>query len=124
MPAILANASANMLRWILALPLPVGQARQPDETSLNDGGELGEGCLRNRFETGKSWPFGSGNALPGVSGSLALERMQKKIAAVGTDGILSSLGKQHGNRGLSSRIFVAGRRGLVGRGHGGWNPGQ
>jgi hypothetical protein len=38
-------------------------------------------------------------ALPGASGSLALERMQKKIAAAATGGILSSPGKQNGNSG-------------------------
>jgi len=35
-------------------------------------------------------------ALPGASGSLALERMQKKIAAAATGGILSPPGKQNG----------------------------
>jgi hypothetical protein len=39
-------------------------------------------------------------ALPGASGSLALERMQKKIAAAAIGGILSSMGKQNGNPGL------------------------
>jgi hypothetical protein len=38
-------------------------------------------------------------ALPGASGSLALERMQKKIAAAATGGILSSPGKKNGNSG-------------------------
>jgi hypothetical protein len=38
-------------------------------------------------------------ALPGASGSLALERMQKKIAAATTGGMLSSPGKQNGNPG-------------------------
>jgi arabinan endo-1,5-alpha-L-arabinosidase len=40
------------------LPLPAGQARQEGETHLNDGRELREGCLRNRFEIGQimvSW---------------------------------------------------------------------
>ena len=39
-------------------------------------------------------------ALSGASGSLALERMQKKIAAAATGGILSSPGKQNGDSGL------------------------
>ena len=38
-------------------------------------------------------------ALPGASGSLALERMQKKIAAAATGGILLSPGKPNGNSG-------------------------
>jgi len=46
-----------MLRWILALPLPAGLARQPGETNLDDGGELWEGCLRNRFEMGQIMAF-------------------------------------------------------------------
>jgi hypothetical protein len=41
------------LRQIEALPLPAGQARQEGETNLDDGGELREGCLRNRFEMGQ-----------------------------------------------------------------------
>ena len=36
-------------------------------------------------------------ALPGASGSLALERIQKEIAAAATGGILSPPGKQNGN---------------------------
>jgi len=40
-------------------------------------------------------------ALPGASGSLALERMQKKIAAAETGDILSSPGKQNGNPGYN-----------------------
>jgi hypothetical protein len=39
------------------------------------------------------------NTLRGTSGSLALERMQKRIAAVATGGILSSPEKQNGNPG-------------------------
>jgi hypothetical protein len=38
-------------------------------------------------------------ALPGASGFLALERMQKKIAAAATGDILSPPGKQNGNSG-------------------------
>jgi hypothetical protein len=38
-------------------------------------------------------------ALPGASGSLALEGMQKRIAAAVTGGILPSPGKQDGNSG-------------------------
>jgi len=41
-------------------------------------------------------------ALPGASGSLALEGMQKKIAAAGTGGILSSPGMQNE---MSARLF-------------------
>ena len=41
---------ASMLRRILALPLPAGKARQPGETNLDDGGEMRERCLRNRFD--------------------------------------------------------------------------
>ncbi len=37
------------------------------------------------------------NALPGASGSLALEGMQKKIAAAAIDGTLSPPEKQNGN---------------------------
>jgi len=32
------------------MPLPAGEARQEGETKLDDGGELREGCPRNRFE--------------------------------------------------------------------------
>ena len=65
------------------------------ETNLDDGGELREGCLRNRFKNGANHGLSVlAKALPGASGSLALERMQKKIAAAATGGILSSPGKQ------------------------------
>ena len=43
-------------------------------------------------------------ALPGASGSLALERMQKKIAAAATGSIPSYPGKQNGNSGWNSRM--------------------
>jgi hypothetical protein len=43
--------------------------------------------------------FARAAALPGASVSLVLERMQKKIAAAATGGILSPLGNQDGNPG-------------------------
>jgi len=52
-------------------------------------------------------------ALPGASGSLALERMQKKIAAAPTGSILSPPGKQNGNPGLlllDHRHFIRHKR--------------
>jgi hypothetical protein len=48
---------ASMPRRILALPLPAGSVRQPSETNLDDGGELREGCLINRFEMGQVMAF-------------------------------------------------------------------
>jgi hypothetical protein len=48
---------------------------------------------------GKSWHFGSGKGFAGRVGSLAMGRMQKKVAAAATGGILSSLGKLNGNPG-------------------------
>jgi hypothetical protein len=50
-------------------------------------------------------------ALPGASGSSALERMQKKIAAAATGGILSSPGKQNGNPGLAHLTSAPASRG-------------
>jgi hypothetical protein len=41
----------------------------------------------------------SARALPGASGSLPLERLQKKIAAAATGDMLSPPGKQNGNSG-------------------------
>jgi hypothetical protein len=45
-------------------------------------------------------------ALPGASGSLNLERMQEKIAAAATGGILSSPTKQNENSGLNHRMEI------------------
>ena len=59
-------------------------------------GEGSEKSLRN----GANYGFlVLARALPGASGSLALERMQRKIAAAATGSILSSPGKQNGNSG-------------------------
>ena len=57
---------------------------------------MSEKSLRNGANHGLLVPA---NALPGASGSLALEGMQKRIAAAATGGILSSPGKQNGNSG-------------------------
>jgi hypothetical protein len=48
---------ASMLRRMERLPLPVGLAQQEGETNLDDGGELREGCVRNRFEMGQIMAF-------------------------------------------------------------------
>jgi uncharacterized protein (DUF58 family) len=58
--------------------------------------QLSERSLRNGANHGLLVPA---KALPGASGSLALERMQKKIAAAATGSILSPPGKQNGNPG-------------------------
>jgi hypothetical protein len=57
---------------------------------------VSEKSLRNGANHGLSV---LAKALPGASGSLALERMQKKIAAAATGDILSPPGKQNGNSG-------------------------
>jgi len=56
--------------------------------------EVSEKSLRNGANHGLSL---LAKALPGASGSLALERMQRKIVAAATGGTLTSPGKQNGN---------------------------
>jgi len=47
----------SILRQIEALPLPAGPALQDGEINLDEGRELREGCLRNRFETKQIMAF-------------------------------------------------------------------
>jgi len=63
--------------------------------ALVEGG-VSEKSLRNGANHGL-WVLAK--TLPGASGSLALERMQKKVAAAATGGILSPPGKQNENSG-------------------------
>ena len=70
------------------------------ETNLDDRGKLTRDVSEQVLRNGENHDLlVLAKALPGASGSLALERMQKKIAAAATGGILSSLGKQNGNSG-------------------------
>ena len=67
-------------------------------------GGVSEKVLRNGENHGR---LVLAKALLGASSSLALEGMQKRIAAVATGGILSSPGKQNGNCGLNnSHILI------------------
>jgi len=80
----------------------IGAAARRNQSGRGRGveGGVSEKSLRNGANHGL---LVLAKALPGASGPLALERMQKKIAAAATGGILSSLGKQNGNSGHTNR---------------------
>jgi hypothetical protein len=80
----------------------VGSAGRRNQSGRRRGveGGVSERSLRNGANHGL---LVLAKALPGASGSLALERMQKKIAATATVSILSSPGKQNGNSGHTNR---------------------
>ena len=70
---------------------------KPIWTTKEVEGEVSEKSLRNGANHGFLVPA---KALPSASGSLALERMQKKTAAAAIGGILPASKKQNGNSGL------------------------
>ena len=76
----------------------VGSAFRRNQSGRRTGVEGGvlEKSLRNGANHGL---LVLAKALPGASGSLALERIQKKIAAVATGSVLSPLRKQNGKPG-------------------------
>ena len=80
----------------------IGAAARRNQSGRGRGveGGVSEKSLRNGANHGL---LVLAKALPGASGPLALERMQKKIAAAATGGILSSLEKQNGNSGHTNR---------------------
>ncbi len=90
----------------------VGSAGRRNQSGRRRGveGGMSEKSLRNGANHGL---LVLAKALPGASGSLALERMQKKIAAAPTGSILSPPGKQNGNPGLlllDHRHFIRHKR--------------
>jgi hypothetical protein len=74
----------------------VGSAGRRNQSGRRKGveGAVSEKSLRNGANHGL---FFLAKALPGASGSLALERMQITIAAAATGSMLSPQGKQNGN---------------------------
>jgi hypothetical protein len=90
-------ASAGQTAKVTSL-LAQGAAERRNQPGRRRGveGGVSEKSLRNGENHGL---LVLAKALPGASGSWALEGMQKRIAAAATGGILSSLGKQNGNSG-------------------------
>ena len=74
----------------------VGSAGRRNQSGRRRGveGGVSKKSLRNGANHGL---LVLANAMPGASGSLALDRMQKKIAAAATGGIIPPPGKQNGN---------------------------